>query len=54
LSFYGGVLLCFARLIPVLLTHVKCGLNKRIKEVGREGVVIYEKPAMPTNKKDSS
>ena len=28
--------------------------NKRVKEIGREGVVNYEKPTVPTNKKDSS
>ena len=28
--------------------------NKRVKEIGREWVVNYEKPAMPTNKKDFS
>ena len=25
--------------------------NKRVKEIGREGVVNYEKPTVPTNKK---
>jgi hypothetical protein len=34
--------------------QVRSGLNKRVKEIGSGGVVIYEKPGMPTNKKDSS
>jgi hypothetical protein len=34
--------------------QVRCSSNKRITEIGREGVGNYEKPAMPTNKKDSS
>jgi hypothetical protein len=38
----------------IVLARCRCVLNKRVKEIGREGLVNYEKPAMPINKKDSS